>query len=312
MSLPEFSVWGLPGLPEVKPGDDLVQLFIAALAALAASHPDKALQSGDILVVTSKIVSKAEGMQVPASDRERAIDLDTVRVVAERAHPGGVTRIVETRHGFVMAAAGIDMSNVPEGVALRLPEDPDRSARQLCAALRARLGIEIGVLITDTMGRPWRVGQTDLAIGAAGLRLTDDLRGETDANGRPLHVTQAVSADEIAGAGDLVKGKASGIPVAVVRGLGRYVIGLDAPGARSLQRIGEDDMFRLGSTEAWQEGYNAARTELATEAERAEEALATLRAEAAALRAELAALRQEAGAPTARAEARGRGDRVSV
>lgn len=293
MSLSEFSVWGLPGLPEVAAGDDLVALLSAALKDLARAEPSRCLQNGDILVITSKIVSKAEGRQVAAADRERAIDLDTVRVVAERRHAGGVTRIVETRHGFVMAAAGIDMSNVPEGTALRLPEDPDASAKHLCAALRAAFGVEIGVLITDTMGRPWRVGQTDLAIGAAGLRLTDDLRGEADANGRPLHVTQAVSADEIAGAGDLVKGKASGIPVAVVRGLGRYVIGIDAPGARSLQRLGEDDMFRFGSSESWQQGFEAARAEAAAEQARLSAAFATAEAEHARLSAALATAEAE-------------------
>lgn len=259
---PRFSVWGIIGLPEITTGDDLVVLISNAVAAQAATDPDLALQSGDILVVTSKIVSKSEGMQVPAAEREQAIAADTVRVVAERVHPGGTTRIVETRQGLIMAAAGIDMSNVPEGTALRLPADPDASARALCSGLRDRLGIEIGVIVTDTIGRAWRIGQTDMAIGAAGLQLTDDLRGANDANGRPLHVTQAVIADEIAGAADLVKGKTSGIPVAVVRGLSRYVTGLDAPGARTLTRTGDDDMFRFGSAEAYRLGYEAALAEI--------------------------------------------------
>lgn len=256
-----FSAWAVPGIPEINDGDDLVAIIHAAIAA--QPEPSAALQAGDILVVASKIVAKAEGRLVPATDREKAISDDTVRVVAERVHAGGVTRIVETRQGLIMAAAGIDMSNVPEGFALRLPEDPDRSALALCAGLRSRLGVDIGVIITDTFGRPWRVGQTDVAIGAAGLRLTEDLRGGNDANGRPLHVTMAVIADEIAGAADLVKGKATGLPVAVVRGLGRYVLGLDAPGARSLVRSIEDDMFRFGSAEAYRLGYEAARAELA-------------------------------------------------
>ncbi|NGP18370.1 coenzyme F420-0:L-glutamate ligase [Devosia aurantiaca] len=257
-----FSVWGITGIPEVAAGDDLVALIADAVAGQAETDPDLALQTGDILVVTSKIVSKSEGMQVPAAERERAIAEDTVRVVAERVHPGGTFRIVETRQGLVMAAAGIDMSNVPEGTALRLPLDPDASALGLCAGLRQRLGIDIAIIITDTIGRAWRVGQTDMAIGAAGLQLTDDLRGAVDANGRPLHVTQAVIADEIAGAADLVKGKTSNIPVAVVRGLGRYVQGLDAPGARTLTRTGDDDMFRFGSAEAYRLGYQAALAEL--------------------------------------------------
>lgn len=259
MSVPSFNVWGVTGMPEIAAGDDLVALIASAIAAMG---PDHALVAGDILVVTSKIVSKAEGRQVPAADREKAISDDTVRVVAERVHPGGVTRIVETKQGMIMAAAGLDMSNVPEGIALRLPEDPDRSARALCTGLRERFGVELGVIVTDTVGRPWRVGQTDLAIGAAGLQLTDDLRGANDANGRPLHVTMAVVADELAGAADLVKGKTSGIPVAVVRGMGRLVQGLDAPGARSLVRTGDDDMFRFGSAEAYRLGYEAAMAEM--------------------------------------------------
>lgn len=259
---PRFSVWGITGIPEVTKGDDLVELIIEAVASQAETDPDLALRNGDILVVTSKIVSKSEGMQVPAADRERAIAEDTVRVVAERVHPGGTFRIVETRQGLVMAAAGIDMSNVPEGTALRLPLDPDASARVLFAGLRARLAIDIGIIITDTIGRAWRVGQTDMAIGAAGLQLTDDLRGGADANGRPLHVTQAVVVDEIAGAADLVKGKTSNIPVAVVRGLGRYVQGIDTPGARTLTRTGDDDMFRFGSAEAYRLGYEAAFAEI--------------------------------------------------
>lgn len=258
MSAPRLSVWAVPGLPEVQAGDDLVALLCTAIAA----DPGLALASGDILVVASKIVAKAEGRLVPATDREKAITDDTVRVVAERVTPSGSTRIVETPQGLIMAAAGIDMSNVPEGFALRLPEDPDRSARRLCAALRERLGFPVGIIITDTLGRPWRVGQTDVAIGAAGLQLTDDLRGATDANGRPLHATISVLADELAGAADLVKGKTGGLPVAVVRGLGRLMAGLDAPGARTLVRSLEEDMFRFGSAEAYQLGYATARAEL--------------------------------------------------
>lgn len=262
MSLPRFSAWAVIGIPEVHDGDDLVAIIARAVARQAAADGDLALAEGDILVVASKIVAKAEGRLVPATDREKAITEDTVRVVAERVHPGGITRIVETRQGLIMAAAGIDMSNVPEGFALRLPEDPDRSAQMLCAALRRMLGLSLGIIITDTFGRPWRVGQTDVAIGAAGVQLSEDLRGGTDANGRPLHATIAVVADEIAGAADLVKGKASGLPVAVMRGLGRLVCGLDTPGARSLVRSLEDDMFRFGSAEAYRLGYDTARAEL--------------------------------------------------
>ena len=262
MPLPRFTVWGVPGMPEVAAGDDLVALIAAAIAGSTAEDPDAALRNGDILVITSKIVSKAEGMQVPVADRDRAIAQDTVRVVAERVHPGGVTQIVETRHGLIMAAAGIDTSNVPDGLALRLPEDPDRSARALCRGLREHSGLDLGIIITDTLGRPWRVGQTDVAIGAAGIAVTDDLRGGVDANGRPLNVTITVLADELAGAADLVKGKASGIPVAVVRGLGRLIAAMDAPGARTLVRSVDEDMFRFGSAEAYRLGYEAALAEL--------------------------------------------------
>ena len=262
MVIPRFSVWGLAGLPEIEAGDDLVALIAEAIAGQSTGRPEDALQDGDILVVTSKIISKAEGRQVPVADREKAIAEDTVRVVAERVHPGGVTQIVETRHGLIMAAAGIDTSNVPDGVALRLPEDPDASARSLCAGLRDRFGIRLGIVITDTFGRPWRVGQTDVAIGAAGLIVTDDMRGGVDANGRPLQVTITVLADELAGAADLVKGKASNIPVAVVRGLERLVTDLDAAGARTLVRSVDDDMFRFGSAEAYRLGYDAAIAEL--------------------------------------------------
>lgn len=239
-----LTVFAVPGIPEIVAGDDLAQLIGDALPVL---------ESGDILAVTSKIVSKAEGRLVAALDREDAITAETVRVVATR----GMTRIVENRLGMVLAAAGVDSSNVPDGYVLLLPEDPDASALALATALRARFGVDLGVLITDTLGRPWRQGQTDVAIGAAGIRVLDDLRGTTDSGGRRLDVTVAASADEIAGAADLVKGKAGGLPVAVVRGLGHLVGPLGLPGAAAIVRPASEDMFRLGSAEAWDEGYEA-------------------------------------------------------
>ncbi|WP_403023994.1 coenzyme F420-0:L-glutamate ligase [Salinibacterium sp. GXW1014] len=253
--VPGLAVFGVAGIPEVRPGDDIAALILAAGAEL---------EHGDILAVTSKVVSKAEGRVVAAADREQAITDETVRVVASREHPGGVTRIVENRQGLVMAAAGVDSSNTDDGTVLLLPEDPDASARTLCAALRRATGLRLGVIITDTAGRPWRQGQTDIAIGAAGVRVIDDLRGTTDAAGRPLTVTAAAIGDEVAAASDLVKGKTSGMPVAVVRGLGRYVAELDAPGARSLQRHGDADMFSLGTAEARAEGFAAGRASLLT------------------------------------------------
>ena len=244
-----LTVWAVEGLPEFVAGDDLVAIIGDAVAG--------DLVDGDILAITSKIVSKAEGRMIVADDREDAITAETVRVVASRAHPGGVTRIVENRLGLVLAAAGVDSSNTPEGHVLLLPEDPDASARALCAALRERFGVRVGVVISDTLGRPWRQGQTDVAIGAAGIRVLDDLRGTNDANGRRLDVTVAATADEIAAAADLVRGKAGGLPVAIVRGLGHVVADLDQPGARALVRPAAEDMFRLGTQEAWDEGYRA-------------------------------------------------------
>ncbi|MGA1835294.1 coenzyme F420-0:L-glutamate ligase [Herbiconiux sp. 11R-BC] len=235
----------VPGLPEIAEGADLVALIGDALVAAGLTPAE-----GDVLVVTSKIVSKAEGRRVAAADREDAITAETVRVVATRAHPGGVTRIVENRQGIVQAAAGVDASNTPEGTVLLLPADPDASARVLAAGLRARFGVRLGVIVSDTLGRAWRDGQIDQAIGAAGVRVLDDLRGSRDSFGQELVVTQAAIGDELASAGDLVKGKASGMPVALVRGFGHAVVdGLDTP-ARILSRTGEKDMFRLGTDEA--------------------------------------------------------------
>ncbi|MGW1790862.1 coenzyme F420-0:L-glutamate ligase [Streptomyces tubercidicus] len=252
-AVPGYRVWALPGVPEVRPGDDLVKLIAAA--ATADGMPQ--LIDGDVLLVTSKIVSKAEGQVVEAADREAAIDRETVRVVARR----GTLRIVQNRQGLVMAAAGVDASNTPSGTVLLLPEDPDASARALRAGLRATLGVDVGVVISDTSGRPWRNGLTDVAIGAAGVRVLDDLRGGTDAYGNPLSATVVATADELAAAGDLVKGKAAGLPVAVVRGLGHVVEETgDAAGARVMVRSPEDDMFRLGTSEAVREAVTARRT----------------------------------------------------
>src|ERR1700683_3434074 len=200
-----LSVAPVTGLPEITAGSDL-----AALIADAA--PD--LRDGDILVVTSKVVSKAEGRVVTTS-REQAIEAETARVVARR----GPTTIAQTRHGLVLAAAGVDESNTAPGTVVLLPEDPDESARRLRKALQARTARTVGVIITDTMGRPWRAGQTDNAIGAAGVTPVRDYRGEADTFGNILEVTVAAVADEIAAAADLVKGKSRQVPAAVGRGL---------------------------------------------------------------------------------------------
>jgi coenzyme F420-0:L-glutamate ligase/coenzyme F420-1:gamma-L-glutamate ligase len=236
----QITISGLPGIPEVSAGDDLAKII--ADAAVAPGGPG--LLEGDILVVTSKIVSKAEG-RVAAMSRDDAIAAETVRVVARR----GPTTISETRHGLVMAAAGVDESNTAPGTVVLLPEDPDESARRLRKALRGRLGVSVGVVVTDTMGRPWRAGQTDTAVGAAGVRPVRDHRGEQDAFGNTLEVTMAAVADEIAAAGDLVKSKALQLPVALVRGLSALVTDEDGPGARALVRVASEDMFRLGAAD---------------------------------------------------------------
>ncbi|MEU8774554.1 coenzyme F420-0:L-glutamate ligase [Streptomyces sp. NPDC048606] len=245
MSEPSYRVSAVAGIPEVRPGDDLAAL-------IAAAAPD--LRDGDVLLVTSKIVSKAEGRIVRADSREEAIDAETVRVVARR----GPLRIVENRQGLVMAAAGVDASNTEAGTVLLLPEDPDASAAAIRAGLRDRLSADVGVIVTDTFGRPWRSGLTDVAIGAAGVRVLDDLRGGTDTHGNPLSATVVATADELAAAGDLVKGKANGLPVALVRGLG-HLVG-DGSTARDLVRDPADDMFRLGTSEAVREAVTQRRT----------------------------------------------------
>jgi coenzyme F420-0:L-glutamate ligase/coenzyme F420-1:gamma-L-glutamate ligase len=230
-----FTVTGVAGLPEITAGADLGALITDAA-------PD--LRDGDILVVTSKVVSKAEG-RVTAASREQAIEAETVRVVARR----GATTIAQTRHGLVLAAAGVDESNTAPGSVVLLPVDPDESARRLRKAVAGRTGRTVGVIVTDTMGRPWRTGQTDNAIGAAGIMPVRDHRGEADTFGNILEVTIAAVADEIAAAADLVKGKSRQVPAAVVRGLSEFVTDADGPGARALIRAAEDDMFRLGAAD---------------------------------------------------------------
>ena len=231
----DITAVGVPGLPEITPGADLGRL-------ISEAAPD--LRDGDIVVVTSKIISKAEGRVVRA-DRERAIDDEAVRVVARR----GPTKIAETRHGLVLAAAGVDSSNTAPDTVVLLPEDPDGSARRLRKALAERRGISVGIVITDTMGRPWRIGQTDAAIGAAGIAPLRDHRGQADTFGNTMEVTIAAVADEIAAAADLVKGKTAQVPVAVVRGLAELVTGPDGPGAAALIRPAAEDMFRLGAAD---------------------------------------------------------------
>jgi coenzyme F420-0:L-glutamate ligase/coenzyme F420-1:gamma-L-glutamate ligase len=231
----ELHIWAPQGLPEIAAGDDLAAL-------IEISTADRPLRDGDVVVVTSKVVSKAEG-RVVGMPREEAITAETVRVVATR----GPTRIVQTRHGLVLAAAGVDASNTVAGTVVLLPEDPDASARALRGALLDHLGVDVAVVVTDTMGRAWRNGLVDQAIGAAGLAPLHDLRGRVDAHGNKLDMTITAVADEIAAAAELVKGKLDGRPVAVVRGLADWVTAVHGPGAAALVRPAAEDMFRAGS-----------------------------------------------------------------
>jgi coenzyme F420-0:L-glutamate ligase/coenzyme F420-1:gamma-L-glutamate ligase len=205
------------GIPEVQPGDELADLILAALT-LAGTQ----LEDYDVVVVTQKVVSKAEGRLVPLDPgdlvaRRQLVLSESTRVLRERE---GLI-ISETRHGFVCANAGIDLSNVADGQAALLPVDPDRSARHIRDALKARTDLQLGVVISDTFGRPWRIGLTDVAVGCAGVAAVVDLRGTRDASGRELAVTEVCVVDEMAGAAELAKGKASAVPVVVVRGADR-------------------------------------------------------------------------------------------
>jgi coenzyme F420-0:L-glutamate ligase len=240
------SVLPVTGLPEIRPGDDL-----AALVAERVRELGLLVAEGDVLVVSSKVASKALGLL--GTDREAAIAAATVRVVAERAMDGGrVTRVVESAAGPVMAAAGVDASNTG-GIdrLLLLPADPDAEARALRAAVMVLSGCRrLGVVVSDTAGRPWRSGQTDFALGCAGVHVLDDLRGGSDADGRALTVTTRAIADELAAAGDLVKGKSDGVPVALVRGVPEWICDDDGPGAAALVRTGPEDWFGYGHAEA--------------------------------------------------------------
>jgi len=229
------------GIGEVVAGTDLATAIVTATAANSLGP----LRDGDIVVVTSKIISKAEGRIQPASQRAELITSESRRTVARR----GDTRIVRTHGGLTMAAAGVDASNVSAESILLLPHDPDASAAGLRAQLVAATGLGLGVIISDTAGRPWRMGQTDYAIGVSGVQVVQNYVGARDTYGNELQVTAMAVADELAAAADLVKGKLRGRPVAVVRGLGGLVSGTDSS-ARELLRDPGKDMFSFGSQEA--------------------------------------------------------------
>ncbi|MET0930373.1 MAG: coenzyme F420-0:L-glutamate ligase [Aeromicrobium sp.] len=236
MSAP-LTAWAVEGIGEIVEGDDL--------AAIIHAHLPEPLIAGDVVVVTSKIVSKAAGL-TSQGERDDLLDAETDRVVARR----GQTRIVRTHGGLTLAAAGIDASNIAAGTIIALPRDPDGDARSLRDRLVELADAEIAVIVTDTAGRAWRTGQTDIAIGSAGVRPSLSFDGVTDAYGNVLAVTAPAVADEIAGAADLVAGKLGGRPVVIVRGLPSELLDPAAPGAASLIRDEDGDLFGLGSREA--------------------------------------------------------------
>jgi len=257
---PPVTLTPLLGLPEVREGDNLAAMMLTALQDNGIQ-----LMDGDILVVSSKVVSKAMGLHAPSTEQADVVLSQTVRIVAERTTPTGVTRIVESAAGPVMTAAGVDASNTAdESIVLILPEDPDAVAAQIRDGVQAGWAeisgrqLVTGVILSDTAGRPWRNGQTDFALGAAGIQVIEDLRGSMDANGRALSVTERCVADEIAAAADLVKGKTTGVPAAHIRGLGHCVQdghhggadGEPPSGARNLVRTGPQDWFGYGMVEA--------------------------------------------------------------
>lgn len=230
-----LSVFPIRGIPEVVAGDDLAGLIAAA---------EPGLRDGDVLVVTQKVVSKAEGAMVRIDlddprGHKAIVEDESVRIVRRR----GDLIISETKHGFVCANAGVDLSNVEEGWAALLPEDSDRSARRIRDGIRAQAGVEVAVIVSDTFGRPWRRGLTDVAIGCAGIQAIVDLRGTHDALGRELQVTEVCVVDELAATADLVMGKAEGIAAAVIRGVDPDWLGRGEVHAE-IVRPAQEDLFR--------------------------------------------------------------------
>ncbi|MET0728427.1 MAG: coenzyme F420-0:L-glutamate ligase [Acidimicrobiales bacterium] len=230
-----LSIFAVDGIPEVARGDDLAGLIAAA---------EPGLRDGDVVVVTQKVVSKAEGAMAridPDDPRghKAIVEEESVRILRRR----GDLIISETRHGFVCANAGVDLSNVDEGWAALLPDDSDRSARRLRDGLRAALGVDVAVIVSDTFGRPWRRGLTDVAIGCAGIRAVVDLRGTEDSRGRELQVTEVCVVDELAAAAELVMGKATGVAAAVVRGVDPSWLGRGEVHADVIRPL-QEDLFR--------------------------------------------------------------------
>ncbi len=234
-----LAIWGVQGIGEVIPQDHLGKI----IADACRQEPNGPLQDNDVLVVTQKIVSKAEGRLVPidANDplsHKQLVEQEAVRIVRRR----GDLIITETKHGFVCANSGIDLSNIERGYAALLPLDSDKSARRIRDFIRATLGVSVGVIVSDTFGRPWRKGLTDVAIGIAGIAGVVDLRGTPDSLGRIMQVTEVAVADELASAAELVMGKSSGVPVAVIRGVDE--VWFRDSNISELVRPPQEDLFR--------------------------------------------------------------------
>ncbi|MFZ1062004.1 MAG: coenzyme F420-0:L-glutamate ligase [Acidimicrobiales bacterium] len=234
----ELRIIPLAGVGAIDKGDDLVDLLLTAI-----DHQGMTLLDRDLVVVTSKVVSKSEGRVVPFDGSEEhkvaLVESEARRVIRRR----GPLRITETRHGFINANAGVDLSNTAHGTAVLLPVNPDRSARRIRSEIRRRTNVDVAIVITDTFGRVWRNGVTDVALGSAGIRPILDLRGTADANGRPLEATEVAIVDEVAGAANLVLGKAMGTPFALVRGLDRSYFG-EGSISEHVIRSANDDLFR--------------------------------------------------------------------
>lgn len=232
----------IDGLPEIRPGDDLAGLILDACAG--SLGPDEQLRDDDVLIVSQKVVSKAEDRLVKVDPTDPQSHKPLVLAEAKRVvRRRGDLIITETRHGFVCANSGIDRSNVAADVACLLPIDSDRSARRLRDAIKGRHGTDVAIVIADTFGRPWRRGLTDIAIGCAGIKPILDLRGTEDATGRELHVTEVCLVDELAGAAELVRGKSTGIAVALIRGIDPAWMG-EGSVAEAIVRHPNEDLFR--------------------------------------------------------------------
>jgi len=234
-----LTMWGVTGIGEVKPGDQVGDIVVEA----CREEPNGPLLDRDVIVVTQKIVSKAEGRLVAVdpndpTSHKKLVEEEAVRVLRRR----GDLMITETKHGFICANSGVDLSNVERGYAALLPLDSDRSARRIRDIVRAKLGVEVGVIVSDTFGRPWRMGLTDVAIGVAGIAGVVDLRGTPDALGRTMQVTEVCVADQLAGAAEMVMGKSSGVPVAVVRGA--HAEWFREASMKEIVRPAREDLFR--------------------------------------------------------------------